>query len=92
VSHCSHFSLLYHFSSAFALFNRIFFVKIMVTVADTNNTTENDVQQQILRQVEFYFSDANFSTDKFLQGIAEKNDGCILYVFVCASMCMCVGG
>lgn len=33
------------------------------------------VEEKILTQVEFYFSDSNLPNDKFLRGIVEKNEG-----------------
>ncbi len=37
-------------------------------------------EAQILKQVEFYFSDSNYPRDKFLRGCAAKNEkGCIFF-------------
>jgi hypothetical protein len=33
--------------------------------------------RQVLRQVEFYFSDSNLPRDKFLRAKTEENEGCM---------------
>jgi len=40
-------------------------------------TDDKDAEKaKILKQVEFYFSDANLPTDKFMSELVGKNGGC----------------
>ncbi|CAF3614935.1 unnamed protein product [Rotaria sp. Silwood1] len=47
----------------------------MTTISQT--TTSPDLEQKIIRQVEYYFSDINMVRDKFLKNESIKDDGWI---------------
>lgn len=50
----------------------------MTESKDTNGNTEvntTDIEKKIIKQVEFYFGDRNYSKDKFLKDKAEEDDG-----------------
>lgn len=44
-------------------------------VSDASKLPVTDNQEEILKQVEFYFSDQNLPTDKFLYKLTQANDG-----------------
>lgn len=44
-------------------------------VSDASKLPQSSDPKEILKQVEFYFSDENLPTDKFLYQITEKNNG-----------------
>lgn len=50
----------------------------MTESKDTNGNAEvnaTDIEKKIIKQVEFYFGDRNYSKDKFLKEKAEEDDG-----------------
>jgi len=48
----------------------------MTTISQTT-TTSPDIEQKIIRQIEYYFSDVNMIRDKFLKNEITKDDGWI---------------
>jgi len=48
----------------------------MTTISQTT-TTSPDLEQKIIRQIEYYFSDVNMIRDKFLKNEITKDDGWI---------------
>lgn len=47
------------------------------TPTDTAASEQTATAKAIRRQVEYYFSDANYTKDRFMQDTAAKNNGCI---------------
>ncbi|KAJ7373057.1 hypothetical protein OS493_014203 [Desmophyllum pertusum] len=47
----------------------------------TNGHTEapSDLEKKIIRQIEFYFGDKNFSRDQFLRQKAEEDEGWVTF-------------
>jgi len=45
-------------------------------VAGAAGSSSVDVEAQIVKQVEFYFSDSNMPGDKFMKKTADENEGC----------------
>jgi lupus La protein len=52
-------------------------------VSDASVLPESQDQKEILKQVEFYFSDENFPKDKFLYTTSQKNHGWVPISTIC---------
>ena len=40
------------------------------------------LNEKIIKQIEYYFSDVNMSKDKFMQEEIQKDSGCINNIFI----------
>lgn len=50
-------------------------VKLVEKVVKSDSTPASKIELDIIRQIEYYFGDANLARDKFLQGEIEKDEG-----------------
>lgn len=55
-------------------------VELLDRVPATEAAPLTDTEAAIIRQVEYYFSDANLARDKFLTGETKKDDGWVTFV------------
>ncbi|GLJ07369.1 hypothetical protein SUGI_0065470 [Cryptomeria japonica] len=55
------------------------------TVASTSKTLTDELRQKVVKQVEFYFSDANLPTDKYLMKFVKKDPDGFVPISVVAS-------